>query len=162
MLHTRATTHGRRGRLTSVGRADGGAVLLDVVIALALFVMAATVVVAGMSASVSATDRMKQRFTAENLAFSVMSEMAAGIRAVDSTDAPEPFDPPFEAFSWQILIQPMPSEQATSGLRNVEVLVTHDTEDIAYRLNQFLAIDGGAAGEGSLLERLEELDGGFD
>lgn len=143
----------------STGRTSArrGAVLLDVLIGLGLFVMTATVVVGGMSASLESAHRVGREFIAENLAVSVVSEMSAGIRPIES-EGPEPFEPPYDDWSWQVEILSMPSGQATAGLRNVEVVITHEAEDVTYRLNQFLAIDPSASGEGGLLERLEELN----
>ena len=135
--------------------------LLDVVVALAIFMMAAAVVVAGMNASVRSAERLGHSLTAENLAVTLVSEMAVGMRPVAS-EGPEPFEQPFEDWQWEIEIIPMPDGQATSGLRNVQVRVTHAQRDIAYRINQFMVIDPSAAGEGDLLERLEELDALFD
>ncbi|MEX2673286.1 MAG: hypothetical protein WD294_14375 [Phycisphaeraceae bacterium] len=136
--------------------APQGVVLLDVIIALGLFVLTASVVVGGMSASVNSAFRMGRELTAENLAVSVISEMSAGIRPV-TAEGPEPFEAPYEDWTWQVTIPPMPSGQATGGLRNVEVVIIHEADDVTYRLNQFLVIDPAASGEGNVLERLEEL-----
>ena len=71
----------------------GGSVLLEVVLALALFVGAATVISTGLNASVQAVYRLRQSTHAANLAISVLSELQMHIRPVAAA-GPEPFAAP--------------------------------------------------------------------
>lgn len=113
-------------------------VLLEVVLALALFVFAATVIAGGLSASVQETERLRLNVHASNLAVSVLSELQIGIRPVEAA-GPEPFPPPFEMWTWQIQTTPLGDTfGAAASFQNVEVIIRHESRPIVRRLSQYL------------------------
>lgn len=120
--------------------------LLEVVLALVLFVTAAAVIGAGLGSSIDAVDRQRLNTHAGNLAVSVLAELQLGIRSTDS--GPETFPAPFEHWSWELQISPMESElgQGTT-LSLAEVIVRHDDPPVVHRLAQVLDLSGvGSSG----------------
>ena len=115
-----------------------GAVLLEVVLALALFVGAATVIGSGLNASVQAVYRLRQETHAANLAVSVFSEMQMHARPIAAA-GPEPFLAPFEKWTWQVEVtQPESSPLEADAMRKVEVIIRHTEDGVVRRLTQFM------------------------
>jgi len=77
-------------------------VLLEVVLALLLFVGAAAVITGGMNASLTSVERMRLATHAANLAVSLISELQLGIRGIEMT-GPEPFEAPYEDWTWELV-----------------------------------------------------------
>jgi len=115
-----------------------GAVLLEVVLALVLFVAAATVITGGLNASVREVERLRLNTHANNLAASVLSEMRLGIKAVESS-GPNAFDPPFEDWTWETKAAAVDDKSLEANpLQNVEIVVRHQREPVVRRIGQFL------------------------
>ena len=123
--------------------------MLEVVLALALFVAASTVITSALSASVDETERLRLNAHAGNLAATILSEMQMGLQAVESS-GPNAFDPPFADWTWQAATEP--ATDATGGvgaLQKVEVIVRHQSQPIVCRLTQLLpATAGSGPGKG--------------
>jgi type II secretory pathway pseudopilin PulG len=126
--------------------------LLEVVLALALFVAASTVITSALSASVDETERLRLNAHASDLAATILSEMQLGLQAVQSS-GPNVFDPPFTEWTWDAVVEP--ATDATEGtggsgaLQKVEVIVRHQSQPIVCRLTQFLpAAAGPGPGKG--------------
>jgi type II secretion system protein I len=119
-----------------------GTVLLEVVLALALFVAAATIITSGMNASVQAVQRLRMNTHAINLAISVMSEVQMHARPLSSV-GPDLFEPPFEKWSWAIQVSDLESGPLdTDAMKKVEVIVRNNEEGVVHRLTQlFRAAD---------------------
>ena len=118
--------------------------MLEVVLALALFVAASTVITSALSASVDETERLRLNAHASNLAATILSEMQMGLQAVESS-GPNSFDPPFAEWTWQAAVEP--ATEATGGLgtlQKVEVIVRHQSQPIVCRLTQFLPAAAGS------------------
>lgn len=127
---------------------QNGSVLLEVVLALALFIGAATVIGAGISASVEAVHRVRLQTHASNLAVSLMAEMQIGVRPVSAV-GPEPLAEPFK--DWLFRINLSPGEEATletDAVRPVEVIVWHTGENVVHRITQLLPASEMAQAEG--------------
>lgn len=139
----RTTKPGRRG---IPARRRNGAVLLEVVLALILFVAAATIVTSGLSSSVDSLDRLRFQAHAANLAVSVLSELQLGVRPLDSA-GPEPFEAPFEAWTWEVLVTGL-DDSEKAPLRQVEIVVRQPEQQITHRLQALLPVRP-AAGEGA-------------
>lgn len=115
-----------------------GSVLLEVILALALFVGAATVISSGLNASVQAVYRLRQATHAANLAVTVLSEMQMHARPIASA-GPEPFPAPFEEWTWKIEVnQPAASPLETDAMRQVEVIIRHSEDGVVQRFTQFM------------------------
>ena len=111
--------------------------LLEVVLALALFIGAATVISGGISASVEAVHRVRLQTHAANLAISVMSELQIGARPLAPV-GPENFEAPFQ--DWLYRVNFSQGEEAASGtesVRPVEVIVWHTEANAVHRITQF-------------------------
>jgi hypothetical protein len=122
-----------------------GVVLLEVVLALVLFVGAAAVISTAINASLEGVVRQRLNTHAVDLAITVMSELQIGLRAPDSV-GPEPFAVPFEHWTWQLILAARGDrETEPSGLTLVEVVVRHDDPPVVYRLAQVLKLEKPAA-----------------
>lgn len=112
--------------------------LLEVVLALSLFVLAATIITGGLNTSVQEAERLRLNVHASNLAISLLSELQMGIKPVEAA-GPEPFEPPFRMWTWQIQVAPLEdASEIGLPLRNVEVIVRHESRPIVRRLTQFM------------------------
>jgi type II secretory pathway pseudopilin PulG len=129
-----------------------GAVLLEVVLALLLFVAAAAVITGGIHASLTSVERMRLTTHAANLAVSVMSELQLGIRST-SLSGPESFDPPFENWTWELVAAPAELDmEETTPWTQVEVIIRHPDPALTFRVSQLIqpspaAPAGGTASE---------------
>lgn len=119
-------------------REDQGAILLEVVLALMLFVGAAAVIGTAMRTSDNALEKTRLQLHAANLAISTLAEMQMGSLAVAEMEA-HPFEPPFEQWTREIHVQQNQSgSQNPSQLKRVEVIVRHGGENIVHRLHQWV------------------------
>lgn len=120
-----------------------GAVLLEVVLALVLFVSAATVITSGLSASVHEVEMLRLNAQANNLAVSIISEMQMGIRTVEAS-GPNNFDPPFDSWNWQATVGPIAAGAGdVSTIQKVEVVIRHKSASAVCRLTEFLPANAG-------------------
>ena len=126
---------------TPLNRSTGGAVLLEVILALVLFVAAATIIGAGMHTAINGVERQKLNAHAVNLAVSVVSEIQMGLRNVESV-GPEPFDSPFDHWIWELVLTSTETEAGeSSDLTRVEVIVRHDDPVLVHRFSQVLKLE---------------------
>jgi type II secretory pathway pseudopilin PulG len=120
-------------------------VLLEVILALVLFVAAAAVVSSGVGAAMQSVDRQRMELHAVNLAVSVLSEIQMGTRSLQSP-GPDKFPRPFEAWSWQTAAAPAEDDLGeASSLTRVEIIIRHANPDVTYRLAQWIPAAGGAS-----------------
>lgn len=125
-------------------RAQSGAVLLEVVLALVLFAAAAAIVVAGMNASVNSVERLRLNTHAVNLASTVLAELQLGLRSLDAL-GPEDFEAPFEGWSWELSPTSESDDLATGPrLTKVEVIIRHADPPLVYRMCQVLQVGDAA------------------
>lgn len=119
---------------------SSGAVLLEVLLALALFVAAAAVMVAALNASLSSLERQRLGLQALNLASSALAEVQLGIRPAAS-DAAKPLPVPDQEWTLEIRISPPSGEDSTDkALQNVEVVVRHLDPPLVERLSQVVCM----------------------
>ena len=130
-----------------------GAALLEVLIALALFVAAAAVVTGALNSSLESLERQRLGTHAVNLASSVMAEIQLGIR-VPGGEGRRPFDAPFQDWTWEASLLPVEdaigvtgATRATAGSTRVEVVVRHKTAPVVQRLAQVIRIGRNAAAD---------------
>ena len=134
-----------------------GAVLLEVILALVLFVAAAAVISSAINASLQSVERQRLNLHAANLATTVLSELQLGQRSLETT-GPEAFRAPFEHWTWQLV--PASREARlleAEALTVVEVIVRHEDPPVVLRLAQSIKAGRGAktaalgnSGRGSL------------
>lgn len=117
---------------------NSGAVLLEVLLAVALFVGAAAVATASLNASLQSLERQKLQTQASHLAASVLAEIQLGARP-GTTSPAQPFEPPFEIWSWELVTDAGPTDFSESApLTLAEVVIRHSSEPIVQRLAQRL------------------------
>src|SRR2546421_1194648 len=137
----------RAYRIGARHNVDCGAVLLEVVLALVLFVAAAAIISAGLNASLNSVERLRLNTHAANLAVSVISELQMGIKTT-ALGGPQPFKAPFDGWTWEVLAGSADTEFSQSkGAQKVEVIIRHDEPAVVYRLSQMLEIDGSKRGK---------------
>ena len=121
-----------------------GAVLIEVILALVLFLGAATIIGTALNSSATGVERLRQSAHAADLATSVLSELQIGSRSL-AVSGPEPFEPPFD--TWMCEVRTMPIEQReqreetkAGSLIQVEVVVRDTESDLVYRLFQTMPL----------------------
>jgi hypothetical protein len=131
-----------RGSLSEIS----GAVLLEVILALALFVAAAAVLTSGLSSSLDGIERLRRNTRAADLAVSVLSELQMGIKTLALT-GPQPFEPVQDGWTWEILSTPLQAGAEEIGpYKMIEVVIRHEEPPLVYRLGQVLQVDDAKAG----------------
>lgn len=117
-----------------------GTVLLEVLLALALFVSAAAIVTSGMNASSDNLERQRLNTHAANLAATVLAEIQLGIRST-SEAGEQPFLAPFDKWTSELVVSPTETETGeASGLLRVEVIIRHKEATLVRRLAQVIRI----------------------
>ncbi len=128
-----------RRRQSARTEGSGGAVLLEVILALALFVVAAAIVTSGMNASADSVERQRFNTHAANLAGTVLAEVQLGIRAPVPAGE-QPLSEPFEKWTAELLATPAETEAGqASGQLRVEVIVRHRDTALVRRLVQVIS-----------------------
>ncbi len=124
---------------SSTGRR--GAALLEVLLALALFVAAAAVMTVALNASMASLDRQRLGAHATDLASSILAEVQLGIRPLASA-ARLPLEPPFQDWTLELAVTPTESGAGEpTGLARVEVIVRHQFEPVVQRLAQVVKLN---------------------
>ena len=132
-----------------------GAILLEVVLALALFVAAAAIVGSSINSSLNSLETTKRQTHAVNLAMSILAEMQMGIRATIPSP-PEVFEAPFEDWIWQA--QPIISTESffemtdESTTTTLQIIVHHSVSDTIHRLTQIVPLTAATSIETNLTE----------
>lgn len=117
-----------------------GTALLEVLLALALFVVTAAIVTSGMSASTDNLDRQRRNTHAANLAASVLAEIQLGIRSTAEAGE-QAFTAPFEQWTAELVVTPTETEAGeASGLLRVEVIIRHKDSMLVRRLAQVIRV----------------------
>jgi len=123
----------------SAARARGTA-LLEVILALALFVVAAAIVTSGMNASTENLSRQRRHTHAANLAATVLAEIQLGIRRTSEVSE-QPFAAPFDQWTSELIVTPTETESGeASGLLRVEVVIRHQDSALVRRLAQIIRV----------------------
>ena len=121
------TTRARPGRraatarpqAASPGRQSTGVVLLEVILAVALFASAAAVVGMALKSALDAANRMRLETQALNLAQSVLGDIAVG--RIEMVDTPEtPYDEDDPRWTYEIITESLTD---ASNLKRVTVVV---------------------------------------
>lgn len=118
-----------------------GTALLEVILALALFVIAAAIVTSGMNASTDSLDRQRLNTHAANLAATALAEIQLGIRSTAEAGE-QPFAAPFDKWTAELSVTPTETESGeASGLLHVEVIIRHKESALVRRLAQVIRLD---------------------
>ena len=115
-----------------------GAVLLEVLLALALFVSAAAVMISALNASLGSLERQRLGLHGINLASSILAEIQLGIRPPVS-EAAKPMDAPWQDWTSEVIVAPTAgAESEQVGLQQVEVVVRRLAPPMVQRMGQVL------------------------
>ena len=113
----------------NTGRESSGAILFEVVLALALFVFAAAVISGGFSTALMSVDRMRAELDASNLAISTLAEIELNLKPM-VTSPPAQFEPPLEKWTWEVEVtEPSEDLDMGGGLTLVEVIVRNEEKE---------------------------------
>ena len=120
-----------------------GTALLEVLLAVALFVAAAAVMTVALNASLSSLNRQRLAAQASNLAASILAELQLGIRPL-ATSARAQLEAPYADWSLELAVTPAESGAGEpTGAAQVEVILRHQHEPIVQRLAQWLPLNRG-------------------
>ena len=122
-----------------------GAVLLEVLMALALILGAASVITGGLQSAVDSVERMRNNLHGVNLAVSVISQIQMGMIAAESVEGTQ-FEEPFQDWSYDIETEEVSTDVMDlegDGLelpqfQKVEVAVHDSDGKIVKRLSQYI------------------------
>ena len=123
-------------------RGPAGVVLLEVVLALALFFGAALVVLAGLNASLRTAQRVRLEAEAADLAVTLLSEIQMGL-VPPADDGPNEYE--YEGladWTWELVTQPFDeglTEVALPEFLHVEIVIRHVPSGYTYRLGQLIS-----------------------
>lgn len=146
--------------LPRTGRRSGeqGAILLEVVLALVLFVVAAAIIGGGISASVDSVERLRLNTQAASLAATVGAELELGIRALEAS-GPAEFEPPFVDWTWEVIptttTTTIADETTSPTFTMVEIVVRHQDPPIVHRLTRSIHLGEIATGDSWDLDSLD-------
>lgn len=129
----------RRVRQRSPRRGGGrGAILLEVVIALGLFAMAAVFVLDGLNASVRGVRLAQLEATATDLSVTIDSYLRMGGLPL-VTSGPEAFTEPIDdQWSWQVVVNDAPDQQLLPQLKQVEIIIRREVDGFTHRTNRLI------------------------
>ena len=129
----------------NTGREPSGAILFEVVLALALFVFAAAVISGGFSTALMSVDRMRAELDASNLAISTLAEIELNLKPM-TTSPPAEFEPPMERWTWQVEVtEPSEDLDMSGGLTLVEVIVRNEEKEKETRFARMIRASMPAA-----------------
>jgi hypothetical protein len=118
--------------------AGRGAMLLEVVLALGLFVMTAVFVLDGMTSATRAVSRARMDSAAADLAITIMSEVEIGTILMVNA-GPTDFEMiGYEGWTWEVVFNPLPNHVELTQLLECEVVIRHEEDDIVHRMSQVL------------------------
>jgi len=127
------------------GRSFSGAILFEVVLALALFVFAAAVISGGFSTALKSVERMRTELDASNLAISTLAEIELNLKPM-TTSPPAEFEPPMERWTWQVEVtEPSEDLDMSGGLTLVEVIVRNEEKEKETRFARMIRASMPAA-----------------
>ena len=128
-------------------RSGRGIVLLEVILAVALFVAAAAVVTSSLQGALSAADGLRRQAKAVNLAETVLSRLSTGELKLDAVAATA-FDEAEPEWTYEIAVDPIQEDDA---LKRVTVTVRHadPRRPSACRLTQWMLDLSGTEAEGA-------------
>ncbi|MBT3278578.1 MAG: hypothetical protein HN909_03685 [Phycisphaerales bacterium] len=116
-----------------------GAILLEVVLSLSLFVLAAALILSALRASHDAATFVRQDIHGENLAMSILSELEMGqIDLASLDDSPLAFsddeDDPFVDWSWEISSEDLDASSELPPEQQLTIIIRSPNGRVAMRL----------------------------
>ena len=147
-----AHTTGRPLHAAPQTAARRGAVLLEVVLALAVFVGTAMAVLGGLSACVKSARNVGLEAQAADLAVTLLSELQLELLPVEDA-GPELYeDETLQEWTWQVAVEPITTELAELEVTRVELTIRNTAYNYTYRLNYLLGVAPTEAVGGEAVE----------
>ncbi len=115
-----------------------GSVLLEVVLAIALFFMTATFVMSALNGSLSAVRTAQLEADAADLSITVLSEVQLGLIPLTS-DGPVAIElKGYEGWSWQLVVNDASETAELADLKQIEIVIQHETEGFTHRTSHLI------------------------
>ena len=122
------------------GNNERAVALLEVILALVLFVAAAAVVTSGLNSALYSLDRQRIHLHMVNLASSNLAEIQLGIRSLEVGSA-QTLPPPWDHFTVELAVTATRTEVAEAGgLTQVEAIIHHSGSTVVHRLSQSIRL----------------------
>lgn len=124
------------------------AALLEVILALSLFVAAAAVIMSSLSTSLAVAKDVRLAGIADDLTISLLSQMQLGMISMDDS-GPQPCEEPLEEWTWQVVnTQPPAGATTVVGapalpIRRIELVLRHPESGYVARTTQWF-VDAAA------------------
>ena len=117
-----------------------GAVLLEIVLAIAIFVFSAAVVQSGLVSCLRSLSTVRLQNKAVNLAVTKLSEIHMGLLDVTGTELTsfEEEDESLSEWEWQVTAEPIGEDAETSPMTLVTVTITNTSQRITYQLTEIM------------------------
>ena len=129
--------------MTRSARGNHGAVLLEVVLALAIFVAVMSVVYMAFYSSQNGLRQVRLNNRAADLAYTVMSEIHLGL--VDKANSgPNDYGeeyPELEGWQWQVSVETVADTGESEPMQQVTVTITNTDENATAELVELMAMD---------------------
>ncbi len=126
-------------RCTRPPSRSGGTILMEVILALGLFMVTGAVVCGAFSSSFRAVDNVRLQAEAADLAVTKLSEIQIGQLEPDN-DGPNAYEEEdLEDWTWEIAAAPLESDLMSDvRLLQVEIVITNTVRGTTYRLVQLM------------------------
>ncbi|MBL7140184.1 MAG: hypothetical protein ISS74_04675 [Planctomycetes bacterium] len=129
-----------------------GAVLLEVVLAVAVFVGMAMAVLGGLSTCLKSARHVGLEAQATDLAVTLLSELQLDLLPVEDA-GPEVYeDETLQEWTWQVAVVPIMTELAELEVNRVEITIRNTVYNYTYRLNYLLGVEPMEVGGGETME----------
>jgi type II secretory pathway pseudopilin PulG len=124
---------------------ESAAVLLEVILALALFAATAAIVTTGINSSVNSVERLRLTTHAGNLAATIISEIKLGDRSSAMTEA-EPFEEPFTNWTYQVSAGTGSGTtfESAESFQQVEVVIRNVARPFEFRFGEILPVNASS------------------
>lgn len=116
------------------------AILLEIILALAMFTVIATILLTAIRQTAEQAVRIQLRTRAADLAFTLVSELQTGQLPLQATDSRPYEDPRLADWQWQIELADPPGAPLTDGpiMRQAIVTVSHVNPSYQFSLGQLV------------------------
>lgn len=144
-------THGvTRNSVRPIDVRSRGALLLEVLIGLAIFVVTALFVLSGLSSSVAAVSHTDRLSMASDLLVTLDSEIQMGLHELVTT-GPETYDTgdelrdeQLQGWTWEIIVEKPQDLPDIENLNYVEMIIRYEADNIIVRRGRMLWLDPNA------------------
>ena len=127
-----------------------GALLLEILVGLSIFIITAVYVLSGLSTSLTATARTELQAKAGDLRVTFDSELQMGLREMVSA-GPESFDTgddirdqQLEGWTWQLIVEEPENLPDIQNIYQVELIIRYEPEGVVVRRGRYVWLDPNA------------------